>query len=397
MATTTIYQRLIKRLTATAAFGLLTATSQAGLFCDWNLDHKRPYCSPACEQAWGYHDTCWRQFPPTEPCTDWGAHCSASATGGGFNYGNEMNPGLNAGGPYTGVPMVPQIQQPLMMQQPMAGQNYQMQGAPVMNGAPQGNWNSYNANPAPVPPSGQMDQQSGGSRTFGPASPSGQQPAGGTGSGMGPSGGSGSGFDRGPATQGGSGTRNSVPQGNDQLQLPGQDGDSGDFQLPAIPELSRTTPYYNQGAAGQGYGNQYQQVSQSNMTGNYGQPLLYPSGNAAAAYSGNGTPNQQPFAQPQYGQQQYGVQPQQAYAQPMQQQQMMAPGYPQPGSQFQAPQPGAYPSQPAPIQVVPGRQPSVTGVSFSRSIRPASNNMNMQQPMPVQKQSFLSKINPFSK
>lgn len=378
----TLSHRLIKKLTATAAFGLLTATSQAGLFCDWKCDHKRPYCSPACDQAWGYHDTCWRQFPATEPCTDWGAHCSATTNANGFAYGD----GMAAGVPYTGVPLVPQLQpQPMMQQQPMGGQNYQYQQAPVINGTPQGNWNSYNANPAPVPPE---QQQSIGPRTFVPQGSNG--PA----------------TNSGSAGNGGSGTKGNMPQDSNQLQLPGLDDDSGDaddFQLPDIPDLSQRSPYYNQGPAGQGYGNQYRQVSQSIMPNSYAQPLMYPNANMMVAGAPNQMANQQQQQQQQYAQQQYPVQAQQAYAQPMQQNQMMAPSYPQQqaypqqGNQYQAPQQSGYPSQPASIQVVPGRRPSVVGVSYSRSIRPAANNMNMQQPVPVQKQSFLSKINPFSK
>lgn len=400
MATTNLYQRLLQKLAATAAVGLLTATSQAGLFCDWKVDHKRPYCSPACDQAWGYHDTCWRQFPPTEPCTDWGAHCAAYASDGSMNYGAGVSPGLNAVGPYTGVPMVPQMQQPLMLQQQLGPQNFQQQGPSTMNSAPQGNWNSYNANPAPVPPSGRANN----TRTYGP-SVTNDLPA------------------PGEAMQGGGMQEKSMQEngmedgmeddgsGGEQLQLPGLDGDAGEFQLPDIPDLSRATPYYNPGPAGQNYGNQYRPVSQGNATSQYGQPLLYPSnvtGNQQQ-YPQQQVQPQQQYGQPAYGQQQFSQQNYgavqampagQAYAQPMMPQhpqQQMMPSYLQQGNQYQAPQRSNYRPQQGSIQVAPGRQPSVVGVSFSRSIRPAGNAIDEQQPMPKQKKSFLSKINPFSK
>lgn len=396
MASTTIYKRLIRQLTATAAFGLLTATSQAGLFCDWNCGHKRPYCTPACHPTWGYHETCWRQFPPTKPCTDWGAHCSACATGDTYNYGNTANPGINANMPHSSVPMVPAMQQPQvggMMQQPLMiqqpGQNPQMFGGPMNNAVPQGNWNAYNANPAPVPPVGNqaispLPPQPNGPRTFGPAAPNGQLPNGQ------PGGNQPSGNQPANGQQG-----NSQPQNGEQLQLPGLNGGGngvggGDFELPPIPDLSQSPQYYNPGFTAQGYGNQYQPVSQANTSSGYGQPLLYPNGNAMAN-PGSGMGNQQQYGQAQYGQAQQ-VQPQQNYAQPM-----MMPGYSQSGNQLQAPQPVRYTPQPTSIQVVPGRQPSVLGVSMSRSIRPAVNNMNVQQSMPAPKRSFLSKINPFSK
>lgn len=377
----TLTQRLIKKLTATAAFGLLTATSQAGLFCDWHTDHERPYCSPACDQAWGFHDTCWRQFPATEPCTDWGAHCPGSASSNGITYGGGV------GTPYTGGP---QFQQQLILQQPIGGQNFQHQQAPVIHGVPQGNYNSYNADPAPAPPAQQQQQQQSiVPRTFGAESPSGEAASdGGTGAGSG---------------SGGSGTRNNVPQDDSQLQLPGLDEDSGDFQLPEIPDLSQRSPYRHQGPAGQAYGNQFHQVAQSILPDRFAQPLMHPNANMMTAGPQNGMANQQQYTQQQYGQQQYPSQVQQPYGQAMQQQQMIAPGYhqqqayPQQGNQYRTPQQTYQRSQPASIQVVPGRQPSVIGVSYSQSIRPATNNVNVQQPVPVQKQSFLSKINPFSK
>lgn len=361
MATTTLYNRLLKKLVATAAFGALTATSQAGLFCDWHTEHDRPYCSPACEQGWGYHDTCWRRFPATEPCTDWGAHCAADSV----QYGSTVPAGV----PYTGVPLVPGFQQPLN------GQSFPIQDGGVVLGAPQSNYNSYNVNPSPIPPAGQVNQQPDGTRSFAPADHGGQKPM---------------------TEEMPSGGGNE--QGSDQLQLPGL---GEDVKLPPIPDVSRATPYLNQGYINQSYQNQFQTVAQSNVVGSNEPLSLYPADKAISVYPRNEIVTQPQYGQPQLGQPQYPQygQPQQTFVQPMGQQQMMVPGLSQQGNQYQVPNQGAYQQQyqPTAIQVAPGRQPSVTGVSYSRSIRPVSNNVNVQQAVPAQKQSLLSKINPFSR
>lgn len=400
MASSTIYSRFVKRLTATAAFGLLTATSQAGLFCDWHVDHKRPYCSPACDPTWGYNETCWRQFPPTKPCTDWGAHCDTCSTGDMYNatgsYGANMGVGAMMAPiqqPAAGM-MVQPSQGAVMMQQPLMIQNPQGYGGPINNMLPQNGINSYNANPAPVPPAGgqlqlgtpprqQSQPRQNGARTYEPIPQNNQQQA--------------------------------APQDNSQsqdagLQLPGLGGDGGagdggagndgqgvDFgdgnmNLPKLPDLSQVRPYYNPGFNVQGNTNSYQQVSQ--QQNGYPNQTAFSQGNAAAVYPTNSMMPQGPPAQQYYGQ---PVQPQQAYPQPMGQQPTQMPAYPQAGNQVQAPQPGHYMPQPTAIQVVPGRQPSVVGVSFTQSIRPAANRTTSPRPVPVQKKSFLSKINPFSK
>ena len=38
----------------------------------------RAYCTPECHPTWGYHQTCWRQFPPLQPCCGWGSYCPAN-------------------------------------------------------------------------------------------------------------------------------------------------------------------------------------------------------------------------------------------------------------------------------------------------------------------------------
>ena len=45
-------------------------SATAGLFCNMQCcQQPRAYFSPACEPAWGYHQTCWRKFPELEPCS----------------------------------------------------------------------------------------------------------------------------------------------------------------------------------------------------------------------------------------------------------------------------------------------------------------------------------------
>lgn len=382
MASTTMYSRIVKRLAATAALGLLTATSQAGLFCDWKVDHKRPYCSPACEPDWGYNETCWRQFPPTKPCTDWGAHCSTCPTGDTYQMQGGYGPNMGAmqtmddlQQPAAGM-MIQQPQGAIIMQQPMM-QNQPSYSVPMNNMVPQ---NSYNSNPAMVPPVenqpqyGQPQQQPP-VRTYG-ADPQNSQPSGA------PSG-------------------DVQPQGGDSLQLPGLDSEPNGLgtegmQLPKLPDLSQARPYYNPGYNVQANQNSYQAVSQSNIQNAYGnQPT--------SVYPSSINPANQMMPSQMNGQSYYG-QPavQQNYAQPLMQQQQQfqqqqqMPAYPQANNQIQAPQPNRYQPQPAVIQVAPGRQPSVRGVSFTQSIRPASNRPNVSGPVPAPKRSFLSKINPFS-
>lgn len=73
-----------QKLVAAVAMSVCAAGSaSAGLFCNLECcQQTRPYFSPACEPAWGYHKTCWRKFPELEPCSGWGDYCPSCPTGG---------------------------------------------------------------------------------------------------------------------------------------------------------------------------------------------------------------------------------------------------------------------------------------------------------------------------
>lgn len=125
------FRRQMTRFAAVGAMSLcLGQSAWAGLFCCGG--NVRPYYSPACEPTWGYHQTCWRKFPPLQPCTDWGDHCAACTDGSGvpqngmYTDGSEpmMAPGMSSGemyyGPGNGMSMAPQTMQgaPLMVPHP---------------------------------------------------------------------------------------------------------------------------------------------------------------------------------------------------------------------------------------------------------------------------------------
>ena len=77
--------RKIQTLAAVGALSLCAVSNtSAGLFCGCGAGQTRPYYSPACEPTWGYHQTCWRQFPPLEPCSGWGDYCPTCDAGGGI-------------------------------------------------------------------------------------------------------------------------------------------------------------------------------------------------------------------------------------------------------------------------------------------------------------------------
>ncbi|GAB5445004.1 MAG: hypothetical protein Fues2KO_53530 [Fuerstiella sp.] len=38
-------------------------------------DPPRAYHTPECHPTWGYHQTCWRKFPPLQPCAHTGDYC----------------------------------------------------------------------------------------------------------------------------------------------------------------------------------------------------------------------------------------------------------------------------------------------------------------------------------
>jgi|GEM_PF-3452830 len=57
------------RLAAAGSVGMMigSQTATAGLFKKCN-DDERTQVSPACHPTFGYHQTCWRRFPPLPPC-----------------------------------------------------------------------------------------------------------------------------------------------------------------------------------------------------------------------------------------------------------------------------------------------------------------------------------------
>lgn len=70
-------------LTAMLATSCCTASAglwYPGVFCPgWCCDPPRAYCTPECHPTWGHHQTCWRQFPPLQPCCGWGEYCAPNA------------------------------------------------------------------------------------------------------------------------------------------------------------------------------------------------------------------------------------------------------------------------------------------------------------------------------
>lgn len=110
----------IRKLAFASAVSLGAATTvSAGWFANC-CDPPRAYYTPECEPTWGYHQTCWRQFPPLKPCVGWGDYCPTCQTGdqgqyspnvdmgtlqGGTVYHNDGS--FNGMGPNTQVPQVP--------------------------------------------------------------------------------------------------------------------------------------------------------------------------------------------------------------------------------------------------------------------------------------------------
>jgi len=130
--------RKLQKLAVVGALTLTSATSvSAGLFCNLECCRgQRDWYSPACEPAWGYHQTCWRKFPPVEPCSGWGDYCATCDTNGGGG----IAPGAYEDGGYG----VNTYQQAIPLQ-PMAPRVLQAPPA-VINQRP------YNANPVQPTP-----------------------------------------------------------------------------------------------------------------------------------------------------------------------------------------------------------------------------------------------------
>ncbi|MCA9063199.1 MAG: hypothetical protein KDA96_09070 [Planctomycetaceae bacterium] len=82
----------IRRLLQSTAVGAILLQS-AGLSAgDFLIRHeeRRPQISPACMPNWGFHQTCWRVFPPLPPCD---SDCGVCGTTGGLNpaYSGSVN------------------------------------------------------------------------------------------------------------------------------------------------------------------------------------------------------------------------------------------------------------------------------------------------------------------
>ena len=130
------------RIAATSAL-LLASTSMADLCCG---REDRPQISPACHPTWGYHQTCWRRFPPLEPCVGWGDTCDVCPP-----QGSTVHPGQPVQGSVRVIrpqmqmhPGMKMGQPPVILQPPRGGEtiNQVLPGAIVI---PQ------NQSPQPVP------------------------------------------------------------------------------------------------------------------------------------------------------------------------------------------------------------------------------------------------------
>lgn len=58
-------------------------------------EKQRAYCTPECHPTWGYHQTCWRRFPPLQPCCGWGDFCPTCQTGCNFQGSCNTQGGCN--------------------------------------------------------------------------------------------------------------------------------------------------------------------------------------------------------------------------------------------------------------------------------------------------------------
>ena len=124
-------------------------SATAGLFCNMQCcQQPRAYFSPACEPAWGYHQTCWRKFPELEPCSGWGDYCPSCTTDGGVT--NAYQPqGMQFAPAMQYESATPIIQgPPTVMQQPVQNFNPPTYNAPMQGYQAQ----QYDAPPMPQQP-----------------------------------------------------------------------------------------------------------------------------------------------------------------------------------------------------------------------------------------------------
>ena len=162
-----------------AAFLCMTRVSPAGLRC---CDPPRAYCIPSCHPTWGYHQTCWRRFPPLQPCPGQGDFCPTCentavpqvGTQQGAAVGTMMLPPMNGNAvvhpapgqgfvvPGKGAVFLPQGQVPgpaavipapaVVVPAPAAGQPVHQIPTPTPGIAPVPDNTPLPPNPAPLQP-----------------------------------------------------------------------------------------------------------------------------------------------------------------------------------------------------------------------------------------------------
>ncbi|MCA9085442.1 MAG: hypothetical protein KDA81_15375 [Planctomycetaceae bacterium] len=94
---------LFRKMSVAGAACFLMGHASAGVFYDDYHEPPRAWTTPACEPAWGYHQTCWRRFPPVEPCPE-GSYCP-DGTCNTCNQQSDMGPIPN--GSYLSSPSAP--------------------------------------------------------------------------------------------------------------------------------------------------------------------------------------------------------------------------------------------------------------------------------------------------
>lgn len=77
-----VSQIQIQRLLLLVCLVAGNGTSQATAGGFWECcDPPRAYCTPECHETWGYHQQCWRKFPPLTPCAGTGDFCPTCPSG----------------------------------------------------------------------------------------------------------------------------------------------------------------------------------------------------------------------------------------------------------------------------------------------------------------------------
>lgn len=117
----------------------------------------RAYCTPECHPTWGYHQTCWRRFPPLQPCNNWGSgdYCPACQSGAAGvpaeAHTVRVLPGNPVGGMMSEQIVSPPIAIPATPQStPGFGPVYPTP-QPMVNGTPPQYFSPTTPNPIPIP------------------------------------------------------------------------------------------------------------------------------------------------------------------------------------------------------------------------------------------------------